>query len=61
MQICCAAISSIIDLMNNLGPKPMDYLKPFFSEIEKLSASSTSQIRIECMNFYKESFKWLGE
>ena len=36
-------------------------MKPFFPEIEKQSASTNSSVRSECMNFYKEAYKWLGE
>ncbi len=47
--------------MTNFGPKRLDFLKPFFSEIEKKSADTNSSIRSECMNFYKEAMKWLGD
>jgi len=36
-------------------------LKPFFGEIEKLAQSTAASIKAECMNFYKEAHKWLGE
>jgi len=36
-------------------------MKPFFGEIEKQSLSTNSSIRMECMNFFKEAMKWLGD
>ncbi|CAD8120601.1 unnamed protein product [Paramecium sonneborni] len=60
-KVQCAAIQSLIELLITFGPKRLDYLKPFFPEIEKLSQSTVSSIKTECMNFYKEAHKWLGE
>ena len=57
-KVVCATIQSITDLMINYGVKKLDYMKPFFGEIEKQSLSTNSTIRTECMNFYKESLKW---
>ena len=36
-------------------------MKPFFGEIEKQSLSTNSSIRTECMSFFKEAMKWLGD
>ena len=34
-KIVGAGIQSITDLLINYGPKRLDYMKPFFGEIEK--------------------------
>lgn len=60
-KIVCAGISSVIDLMTHYGAKKFDYMKPFFSEIEKQSLSTNNVIRSECMSFFKEAMKWLGD
>jgi len=36
-------------------------MKPFYTEIEKQASSTVSVIRTECMVFYKEAQKWVGE
>jgi len=52
----------LIELLNNYGPSPLKFLKPFFSDIEQLALNSTTGvIKKEVMNFYKEAYKWLGE
>lgn len=40
----------------------MNFLKPFFEEIEKtLLSTGTGTVKNECMNFYKEAYKWMGD
>jgi hypothetical protein len=34
-KIVCAGIQAITDLLINYGPKKLDFMKPFFGEIEK--------------------------
>ena len=46
--------------IGNYGVKKVK-VKPFLSVAETLSSSSNPQMRGEVMNFYKESYKWLGE
>ncbi|KAL4446462.1 hypothetical protein ABPG74_001203 [Tetrahymena malaccensis] len=60
-KVVCAGIQSITDLMSNFGVKKFDFMKPFFGEIEKQSLSTNSQIRADCMVFFKEAMKWLGD
>ncbi|EAR97553.2 hypothetical protein TTHERM_00439010 (macronuclear) [Tetrahymena thermophila SB210] len=60
-KVVCAGIQSITDLMTNYGVKKFDFMKPFFGEIEKQSLSTNSSIRADCMVFFKEAMKWLGD
>lgn len=57
----CAGVGAVVDLLNTFGPKKLNFLKPFFGEVEKLAGSSNSAIRTEALNFYKEAGKWLGD
>lgn len=57
----CAGVAVILEFLNNYGAKKLDYLKPYYPEVEKLAASTQASARTEAMNFYKEAFKWLGE
>lgn len=54
-------MQTVVELLIAFGPKRLDYLKPFFGEIEKQAQSTVSGIRNECIAFYKEAFKWMGE
>ena len=60
-KVIIAGIHATLELLKNYGIKEMQYLKPFFPEIEKISLSTNAGLRTEGMNFYKESYKWLGE
>jgi len=45
-------------LLVNFGPGPIDNLKPFFADIERLALNSTtSTIRSQCLAFYKEAYQ----
>mmetsp|Transcript_38605 Transcript_38605/g.34318 ORF Transcript_38605/g.34318 Transcript_38605/m.34318 type:complete len:230 (-) Transcript_38605:169-858(-) len=57
----CAGVQALCELLVNYGAKKLDYLKPFFASIEKLAGSTSSPLRTEAMNFYKECFRHMGE
>jgi hypothetical protein len=44
-KISSNSIHLVIDMLANFGPAQLEYLKPFFSEIEQLTESSTANIR----------------
>lgn len=61
-QIVQSSICLVVELLKNYGARSMCYLKPFFEEIEKLVLNSnTGTVKSECMNFYREAYKWMGE
>ncbi len=60
-KVTIAAIQSITELMNSYGVKKFDYMKAFFTEMEKQAQSTNSSVRNECMLFYKEAMKWLSD
>jgi len=52
----------VTDLLENFGPKKLDFLKPFLVPIENTIINSTvATIKQEIMNFYKCVLKWLGD
>lgn len=60
-KVGVAGIQAITEMLINYGPKKLDFMKPFFGEIEKQSLSTNAVIRNECMTFFKEAMKWLGD
>ena len=60
-KIVIGAIQSVVELLTNFGHQKLDFLKGFYAEIEKQASSSTATIRTECINFYKEAMKWMGD
>ena len=55
------AIASFIEIFQLFGVKKFDYLKQWLCEIEKIaSTSNVAAVKLECMNFYKEAYKFLG-
>ena len=60
-KVSCAGVQGVVELLTNYGPKKLDFLKPFYSSIEKLAGSTVSSLRTEAMNFYKEAYRFMGE
>lgn len=56
-----AAVQCVTELLQNYGPKRLDFMKPFFVDIEKQACSTVAVVKAECMTFYKEAQKWVGD
>ena len=54
-------IMSTMILLENYGPKELDYLKQFSAKIESATLTATqTPLKKLCMEFYQEVFKWIG-
>jgi cytoskeleton-associated protein 5 len=60
-KVSCAGVQALVELLTNYGPRKLNFLKPFFSAVEKLAASTVSSQRTEAISFYKEAYKYMGE
>ena len=60
-KIAAASIDAISVLLLNFGVSQLNYLKPFFKELEKLAETSAANIKASLTHFFKEAYKWLGD
>ena len=54
-------ISAFVELFQTFGVRKLDFLKNWLPEIEKLASNSNvAGIKVECLNFFKEAYRFLG-
>lgn len=60
-KVATLSLTFQVELIQNYGPRPFEYMKLNLSEAEKLAANSTiAAIKNESINLFKEGYRWMG-
>lgn len=60
-KVATLSLTFQVEMIQNYGPRPFEYLKLNLTEAEKLAANSTiAAIKNESLNLFKEGYRWMG-
>jgi len=55
-------ILAALHLLENFGGQKLNYMKPFFTEIEKKAKIATQpKLKKVLIDFYKKTYQWIGQ